>query len=63
MLRPTPHLNEVCSLLARGLLRLSSQHHDEIGGEASSMVSRQKDLLHFIAQQSGHATPSTERDP
>jgi hypothetical protein len=54
-----PHLREVCSILAAGLLRLRSRAAEEAAREAADQGER---LLHFPAPQRLHANPSRRRD-
>jgi hypothetical protein len=51
------HLDEVCRLLARGLLRLLSHTRDDVGGEARVAASQGESSLRIPAHQSGHAKP------
>jgi hypothetical protein len=56
--RPLPsHLDEVCRLLVRGLLRLLSHTRDDVGGEARVAASRGESSLHIAPHRSGHAKP------
>ena len=56
--RSHPTLQEVCGILARGLIRLRA------GPGKSSEVSRDhgESRLDFIPNQSGHANPSRQRN-
>ena len=53
-----PHLQEVCGILARGLIRLRAQRQksSELSGDGGESP------LDFIANQSGHANPSRKRN-
>jgi hypothetical protein len=53
-----PHLREVCDLLARGLLRLSSRTAEEL---ARDTADRGDWLLHFPAPQRRHANRTNRR--
>ncbi|PWS36815.1 hypothetical protein DFH01_13485 [Falsiroseomonas bella] len=55
----TPHLREVCDLLARGLLRLRSRAAEEAARDAADQGERP---LHFAAPQRLHANRTTRRD-
>jgi len=52
-----PHLREVCSILAAGLVRLRSRTAEEAALEAADRGER---LLHFPAPQRRHANPKRE---
>jgi hypothetical protein len=58
-----PHLQEVCSLLAKSILRLHRGTTKHPGNELAHSQVSEEFSLHFIAQQSGHATPITEKHP
>ena len=53
-----PHLREVCSILAAGLLRLRSRAAEEAAREAADGGER---LLHFPALQRLHANRTNRR--
>ena len=54
-----PHLREVCSLLAAGLLRLRSRVADDLERDAALHGrERGESSLHFTARQSVHADPN-----
>ena len=53
-----PHLREVCSILAAGLLRLRSRVAEEAAREAADRGER---LLHFSAPQRRHANRTKRR--
>lgn len=53
------HLNEVCDILARGLLRLRSRTAEQIDVRPADLGER---LLHFSADQRRHAKPPKRRD-
>jgi hypothetical protein len=58
LLHLPPHLREVCTILASGLVRLRSRTAEEfaseLGGDSDSS-------LHFTAEQSVCVTPKTRR--
>jgi hypothetical protein len=53
-----PHLREVCSILAAGLVRLRSRAAEEAAREAADQGER---LLHFPAPQRRHANRTNRR--
>jgi len=53
-----PHLREVCTILAAGLLRLRSRAAEEPARGAADPRER---LLHFTAPQRSHANRTTRR--
>jgi hypothetical protein len=53
-----PHLQEVCDLLARGLLRLRSRTAEETARDAAD---REERLLHFSATQRVDANRTNRR--
>ena len=53
-----PHLREVCSILAAGLLRLRSRAAEEAAREAAD---RGDGCLHFPAHQRRHANRTNRR--
>ena len=53
-----PHLREVCSILAAGLLRLRSRAAEEAAREAAD---RGEQRLHFPAPQRPHANRNNRR--
>ena len=55
-----PHLREVCDILARGLLRLSSRSAEEATRDAAGTQEFGEVRLHSTARQRCHATPSRE---
>lgn len=55
----TPHLREVCDILARGLLRLRSRAAAEAARERADCGER---LLHFSTTQRLHANRTNRRD-
>jgi hypothetical protein len=52
-----PHLREVCTLLAAGLVRLRRHTAEDIARDAEQAHGPGESSLHFTAHQSGHATP------
>lgn len=56
-----PHLREACSLLAAGLVRLRRNTAEDVARDAADARERQEGSLHFLAQQSGHATPKERK--
>ena len=53
-----PHLREVCSTLAVGLLRLRGHAEENIATDTGGSV---ESSLHFVAHQSSHAKPKHRR--
>ncbi len=53
-----PHLREVCSILAAGLVRLRSRAAKDHAREAAD---RGEPLLHFLAPQRVHANRKNRR--
>lgn len=56
----SPHLREVCDILARGLLRLRCRTAEEFARDAPS---NEEGSLHFPAPQSVHAVPLERISP
>jgi hypothetical protein len=54
-----PHLREVCSILAAGLLRLRSRDAED---KARAAADQGEPALHYPAHQSGHANRTNRRD-
>ena len=54
----TPHLREVCDLLARGLLRLRSRAAEDLARDAEQARGRGDVPLHSTAHQRLHANPN-----
>jgi hypothetical protein len=53
-----PHLREVCTLLATGLLRLRSRTAEDLARDAERAGACGEISLHFQAHQSGGVAPS-----
>jgi hypothetical protein len=56
-----PHLREVCSLLALGLLRLRSRREVENAADAANAGADGESSLHFVPEQSGGVAHATRR--
>ncbi len=58
----SPHLREVCALLAAGLLRLRGRTAEDLARDAALAALHAREpgesSLHSPADQSGHATPN-----
>ena len=52
-----PHLREVCSLLAAGLVRLRRRTAEEFTDDAAQVRDEAESSLHFTGRQSGDADP------
>lgn len=52
-----PHLREVCSILAAGLLRLRSRAAEDLARDAEQARGRGEVRLHSTAHQRRHANP------
>jgi hypothetical protein len=50
-----PHLQEICALLARGLVRLRGDSGAEPDRDSPQAASRAESSLHFLPHRSGHA--------
>ena len=63
---PNPHLpeslQEVCAILARGILRLRSRMAEEIACDAAETGDHGGFRLHYVPRQRGHATRTNRRD-
>ncbi len=51
-----PHLAEVCDILARGLVRLRRRTAEEFCRDAGQSRGQGESSLHFLPDQSVHAT-------
>ena len=52
-----PHLREVCSILAAGVLRLRSRADNDLARDAAQVEARGDIRLHSTARQRRHANP------
>ena len=52
-----PHLREVCTILAAGLVRLRRRTAEDLARDAALGGENGESSLHFTAQPSGHAVP------
>src|SRR3954453_2582703 len=52
-----PHLRELCTILAAGLVRLRRRTAAEFARDAEQAAARGESSLHFTARQSVHADP------
>ena len=57
-----PHLREVCTILASGLLRLRQRTAEDLARDSANYADGRESSLHFTAHQSGHAN-RTNRSP
>jgi hypothetical protein len=64
--RPNPHLpehlQEICTILAAGLLRLRSRTAEENARVAAETGDPGEFRLHYLPHQRGHATRINRRD-
>ena len=58
----TPHLQEVCTLLAAGLVQLHRHTAEDLAHDAAQVGAEAESSLHFVADQSGHANPAPWRE-
>lgn len=56
-----PHLRELCSILAGGIVRLRRRTQEELARDAAPLGPDGETSLHFTAQQSGHADANRRR--
>ena len=56
-----PHLDEVCAILARGLVRLHRHTTGELARGTERTQGQGDNSLHFVPNQSGHAKPNRRR--
>ena len=56
----SPHLREVCDLLARGLLRLRSRNAEDLARDAEEVRGVGDIRLHSTARQRRHVNPRRE---
>ena len=56
-----PHLRELCSILAGGIVRLRRRTAEELARDAALMGLDKETSLHFTADQSGHADAKRRR--
>ena len=56
-----PHLRELCTLLASGLVRLRRHTAAEPDDDDAIDGGPRESSLHFVAHQSGHAKPKHRR--
>lgn len=52
-----PHLREVCTILATGLVRLRRRTAEDSARDAEQATGCGESSLHYTARQSGHAAP------
>lgn len=50
-----PHLREVCTILAAGLVRLRCRTAEDLARDAAQAAADGESSLHFTADQSAHA--------
>jgi hypothetical protein len=56
-----PHLREVCTLLAAGLVRLRAHTAEDLARDGEQARALGESSLHFLAEQSGGAGVQTGR--
>ncbi|PHK93868.1 hypothetical protein CR162_16500 [Pseudoroseomonas rhizosphaerae] len=56
-----PHLREVCTILAAGLVRLRSRAAEELVRDATQARDRGEGCLHSTPRQRRHAYPTRRR--
>ena len=56
-----PHLREVCTILAAGLVRLQRRTAEDFARDAAQAGGREESSLHYTARQSGHADQTNRR--
>lgn len=56
-----PHLRELCSILAAGLVRHRRRTEEELACDAAQLGPDGETSLHFTAHQSGHADANRRR--
>lgn len=61
LMRLPPHLRELCSILADGIVRLRCRTAEELARDAGLPGPDGETLLHFTARQSGHADTTRRR--
>jgi hypothetical protein len=59
--RLPPHLQEVCTILARGLVRLRRHTAEELARDAAHVADHRESSLHSPAHQSRHANQTNRR--
>jgi hypothetical protein len=52
-----PHLREICTILAAGLLRLRRRNAEDFARDTALAQGGRESSLHFNGHQSGHANP------
>ena len=52
-----PHLREICTILAAGLVRLRRHTAEEVANDPACARDQGENSSHFVAQRSGHANP------
>ena len=57
LLHLPPHLREVCTILAAGLVRLRRRIAEDFARDAEQAGGSGESSLHYAAHQSGHADP------
>jgi hypothetical protein len=55
------NLQEICFILAAGLVRLLRHTAEDLARDAAHTGDQEESLLHFVANQSGHANPTPRR--
>ena len=56
-----PHLEELCALLTRGLVRLHRHTAEQLARDVAQAPDQGESSLHFHARQSGHANRTRRR--
>jgi hypothetical protein len=58
----SPHLREVCALLAAALVRLLRHTAEDLARDVAQVGDQGESSLHFVSHQSGHANPVLRRE-
>jgi hypothetical protein len=59
---PLPHLQEICAILATGLVRLRRHTAEEVAEDAAWVGGEVENSLHFRSDQSSYALPIRRRN-
>ncbi len=57
----SPHLQELCAILARGVVRLRRHTAENLARDSAQGPDQGESSLHFPHYQSGHANPAKRR--
>jgi hypothetical protein len=58
--RLPPYLQQACTVLAAGLVRLRRHTAEDVARNAADAAGQRESSLHFVAYQRGHAKPRDE---